>query len=329
MRVIVIGGSGHIGSYLVPRLVAAEHEVVCITRGKQVPYFPDPCWNRVAMIQLDREQEDAANQFGPKIRDLKPDIVIDLVCYQVESARQMVEAVRGQVQLFLHCGTIWVHGPTVEAPTTEEQPRHPFGTYGIQKAAIEAYLLTEAHRSGFPAVILHPGHIVGRGWWPLNPAGNFNPDVFRRLARGEEIALPNLGLETVQHVHADDVAQGFMNAMAYRSAAIGESFHIVAEKALTLRGYAQAVARWFGQPAQLKFLAWETWKDQFSTADAAATWDHIAHSPNCSIEKARKFIGYQPRYSGLQAVAESIEFFQTRGLLEVSAQPNEAGSGKL
>ena len=26
-------------------------------------------------------------------------------------------------------------------------------------------------------------------------------------ARGEELALPNLGLETVHHVHADDVAQ--------------------------------------------------------------------------------------------------------------------------
>ena len=49
-------------------------------------------------------------------------------------------ALRGQIQHVLHCGTIWVHGPSVQVPTTEEQPRRPFGEYGIQKAAIERYM---------------------------------------------------------------------------------------------------------------------------------------------------------------------------------------------
>src|SRR5436309_1224477 len=83
--------------------------------------------------------------------------------------------------------------------------------------------LVEARRGDFPATLLHPGHIVGPGWAPLNPAGHFNPDVFARLAQGEPLALPNLGLETVHHVHADDVAQAFMQAMAWRSSAVGES----------------------------------------------------------------------------------------------------------
>jgi nucleoside-diphosphate-sugar epimerase len=62
------------------------------------------------------------------------------------------------VQHFLHTGTIWVHGPSVAVPTTEMQPRKPFGEYGIQKAAIEAYLINEARRNGFPVTIVHPGH---------------------------------------------------------------------------------------------------------------------------------------------------------------------------
>ena len=316
MRVIVIGGSGHIGSYLIPRLVLAEHEVLCITRRKKTPYIENPAWKNVAMITLDREQEDAAGRFGTKIRDLKPEIVIDLVCYREDSARQIVDALRGQVLLFLHCGTIWVHGPSVEVPTTETQPRHPFGEYGIQKAAIEKYLLSEARQSGFPTVILHPGHIVGQGWWPLNPAGNFDPEIFRLLARGEEVVLPNFGMETVHHVHADDVAQAFMQAMAFKSTALGESFHILSEKAVSLRGYAEAISRWFGQAPRLTFLPWETWKTQTTEANASATWDHIAHSPNCSIEKARKLIGFQPRYSSLQAVTESLEFLQVHGLFK-------------
>ena len=72
-----------------------------------------------------------------------------MICFNEDSARHLVDALRDQVQHFLHCGTIWVHGPSVEVPTTETQPRKPFGEYGILKAQIEAYLLDEAHRNGF------------------------------------------------------------------------------------------------------------------------------------------------------------------------------------
>jgi len=154
--------------------------------------------------------------------------------------------------------------------------------------------------------MLHPGHIVGPGWEPLNPAGHFNPDVFGRLARGEEVILPNLGLETVHHVHADDVAQAFAQAMVHRSVAIGESFHVVAREALTLRGYAEAVSEWFGKKASLRFLPWDKWRETVSKEEAAATWDHIAHSPNCSVAKAQRLLDYHPRYSSLEAVYESL-----------------------
>ena len=85
---------------------------------------------------------------------------------------------------------------------------------------------------------------------PLNPAANRNPIVFQRLARGELVTLPNLGMETLHHVHADDIAQLFMLAIANWSQSVGESFHAVAETAVTVRGYAEAVASWFGARGQ-------------------------------------------------------------------------------
>jgi nucleoside-diphosphate-sugar epimerase len=315
MRVIVIGGSGHIGSYLIPRLVNAGHQVVCVARGMQQPYIPDAAWEKVDKVFLDREQMEVSGDFGKCIVELKPDVVMDMICFTEASARQIVTALHQHIQLFIHCGTIWVHGPSLEVPTTEEQPRRPFGQYGIQKAAIEAYLLREARQNGFPGVILHPGHIVGPGWIPLNPAGNFNPDVYRKLSHGEELALPNLGMETIHHVHAEDVAGAFMQTLANRSTALGESFHVVSPAALTLRGYAQAVASWYGQEARLQFKPWEEWRTTVSDEDAAATWDHIAHSPNCSIAKARRLIDFQPRYSSLQAVRESLNDIIFKGKL--------------
>jgi len=315
MRVIVIGGKGHIGTYLVPRLVEAGHEVVCLSRGQHAPYQPHAAWQQVQDVTVDRVAADADGSFGGLVADLRGDVVIDLICFTLASAQQLVNALRGTVQHFLHCGTIWVHGPTVQAPTTEEEPRRPFGEYGIQKAAIEAYLLAEARRGAFPATVLHPGHIVGPGWAPLNPAGHFNLGVFSQLARGDELVLPNLGLETVHHVHADDVAQAFMAALENWGSAVGESFHVVSPAALTLRGYAEAMAAWFGQPARLRFLPWEEWRKTVTEAEAQATWDHIAHSPNCSIAKAQRLLGYAPRYSSLQAVQEAVAWLRDQGQL--------------
>jgi nucleoside-diphosphate-sugar epimerase len=317
MRVVIIGGTGHVGSYLVPRLVNAGHEVVCLSRGQREPYQPHTAWRSVQQVVMDRIAEEEGGVFGARVRDLEPDVVIDMICFTLESAEHIVEALRGQVQHFVSCGTIWVHGPSMEVPTTEEQPRRPLGEYGIQKAAIETYLLNEARRQGFPATVLHPGHIVGPGWAPLNPAGHFNPQVFETLARGEELALPNLGMETVHHVHADDVAQAFMQALANWSNAVGESFHTVSPAALTLRGYAESVAAWFGQPARLRTVPWEQWRTTVSEKEAVATWDHIAHSPNCSIAKARRLLGYRPRYSSLQAVYEAMDWLIQNGVIAV------------
>jgi nucleoside-diphosphate-sugar epimerase len=308
MKVIIIGGTGHVGTFLVPRLVLAGHEVISVSRQKREPYMNHPAWQSVKQVVIDREDADRTNSFGRQILDLSPDIVIDMICFTPQSAASITEALKGHVQHFLHCGTIWVHGHSEQVPTTESQPRKPFGEYGINKAAIESYLLSEFKRSGFPVTILHPGHIVGPGWTPLNPAGHFNPEVFKILAEGKELLLPDLGMETVHHVHADDLAQAFMKAINNRNRALGEGFHIVSEQALTLRGYATSMAEWYGKKANLRFLPWDQWKETLSSDEAAATWDHIAHSPNCSIEKAKRLLDYSPRYSSLQAVQESVSY---------------------
>lgn len=308
MRIVVIGGSGHIGTYLIPMLVERGHEVINITRGQSQPYIAQAAWKSVRQVLADRESQDKAGTFGAFVRDLKPDVVIDLICFTESSARHLVESLRDHVQHFLHCGTVWIYGHSTQVPATEDQPRHPFGEYGIQKAAIEAYLLDQARRNGFPATILHAGHIVGPGYAPLNPAGHFNPQVFAQIARGEELTLPNLGMETVHHVHASDVAQAFLKAILNHSTSVGESFHAVSPAAITLRGYAEAMYAWFGQEPKLKFLGWDTWKTTVPEAEAQATWDHIAHSPNASIAKARRLIDYQPRYTSLEAVKEAVQW---------------------
>jgi nucleoside-diphosphate-sugar epimerase len=122
-----------------------------------------------------------------------------------------------------------------------------------------------------------------------------------------------MGMETVHHVHADDVAQGFVCALRQRSTSIGESFHIVSPAALTLRGFAHGAATLLGTTARLRFLPYAEWSATVSEKDARSTWDHVAHSPNCSIAKARAMLGYSPRYASLEAVADALTAMRANG----------------
>jgi len=70
-RVVVIGATGHIGTYLVPRLVDGGHEVIAVSRGTRGPYHASAQWDAVATVPGDREAEDAAGTFGGRIAELR------------------------------------------------------------------------------------------------------------------------------------------------------------------------------------------------------------------------------------------------------------------
>ncbi|MHB1095762.1 MAG: NAD-dependent epimerase/dehydratase family protein [Gemmatimonadaceae bacterium] len=302
---MIIGATGHIGSWLVPRLVRDGHDVVAVSRGERRPYQDTSEWRSVEPVMLDRAATERDGSFGRAIAALNGDAVIDLICFTRESAVHLADALRGQVGVFVHSGTLWVHGVPRERPYDETAPREPVGEYGIRKAEIERYLL-DAAAGGFPAVVLHPGHISGPGWPPINPAGHLDTRVFDALSRGEPIVLPDDGSATLQHVHADDVAQAFALALAHPARVIGQSFHVAAAEPVTMRAYADAAAGWFGQVARLEFLPWEAWRGTVSERDAAITRDHILHSPHASIQKARRVLSFEPRYSAIAAARDAV-----------------------
>jgi nucleoside-diphosphate-sugar epimerase len=307
VRIVVIGATGHVGGYLVPRLVRLGHEIVAISRGHRAPYHPDEAWDQVQRVVADREAQDAAGTFGAKVAAFRPDVVIDMVCFTPESARQLVDALRGRVARLISCGSIWSRGTLIETPATEDSPRNAWGDYGLGKARIADYLLAESARAGaMPSIILHPGHISGPGWPVINPAANLDPRVWEALAYGEPVVLPNFGLETLHHVHADDVAQAFERAVTAGPEALGQEFFIVSPQALTLRGFAEAVAAWFGRDAELAFQPFDDFARTTSPENAETTFEHIARSHSMSIAKARDLLGYSPAHTSLEALREAI-----------------------
>ena len=317
MHIVVIGATGHIGTFLVPRLVEAGHRVTAISRGSREPYADDRAWRQVDRVQADRDAEDATGTFGSRIAALQPDAVVDLVGFTEASTRELVHALSGMDRTphLVHCGTIWTHGLSAALPLREDDTdKHPFGDYGVQKYEIERYLRTQTE---VPITVVHPGHISGPGWPVITPLGNLDPSVWTRLAAGETLRVPGIGTESMHHVHADDVAQLFQLAVEQRAAASGRSFHAVAAQALTVRGFAEKAAAWFGREAVLEPIGWDEFRAETSEEHADASWQHLSRSHVASITDGVGMLGYSPRYTADAAARAAVEWMSEHDGLDV------------
>jgi nucleoside-diphosphate-sugar epimerase len=319
MKILLIGGTGHIGSYLVPRLVAEGHEVTVLARQSKARYAELRLgWTPVRWINADRKAEEKTGAWSDRMRAINTDVVIDFIAFTPEQNNMLIDAFQGRIRQFIHIGTLWAYGPAERVPYQESDPRRPITQYGRAKAQIEADLQEAWQRNAFPATILHPGHICGRKWLPIDPQGSRDgTGVYRKLARGEPVILPDNGLATLHHVHADDIAQLCERVIARRQLALGESFSAVAPYALSLVACCRAVATLFGKEPNLQFVPLTELEQRINATSAEIIREHVVHSPCASIAKGRRLLGYEPRYTTEQIYAESIEYLLESGQLVV------------
>jgi nucleoside-diphosphate-sugar epimerase len=292
--------------------------VVSISRGQRSSYVDDLAWQQVRQVTADRSAEDSEGTFPNRIAGLRPDVVVDLICFTLDSATALVERLRGETGHLLQCGSIWRWGPSQKVPITEDNGTPAIGEYGVAKAAIARMLEDETRSGGLVTTSLHPGHIVGPGWHPIGPLGNLDPVVWHKLSAGEPIDVPGIGAEFMHHVHADDVAQAFEAAVVHRAAAAGEAFSVVAPSALNVRGYAKIAASWFGRTAKLRTVTWNEFRRSTNDEAAESSWEHLVRDQYFSIDKARTLLGYTPQYEPEAAVLESVRWLIDHEQLHVA-----------
>ncbi len=314
---VVIGASGHVGSYAVPQLVRDGYKVIAVSRGLAVPYTGDlPEWAEVEMVTADRKAMETTGTFGSLITSFGPDVVCDTIAYDVRQTRELCEALAGTGVHLIQIGTIWVYDLKYEVPVTEEHPRTAKCEYGSKKTLIELYLAEYAEKQQIRATILQPGHVCGRGWIPVNPQGNRNIQIYSRILSGQEIFLPDNGQATLHHVHSADLSALMSLCLKKPEISQNQVFHSTTVRACTLTGLAEALFRHFGNEPNIRYLPWKELKLLLSEEDAAVTEEHITRSPVCSMEKAEKMLGFVPRYNSLDTILDSLDQMTENGRLK-------------
>lgn len=318
-RIIVIGGTGHIGSYLCPMLADEGHNVVCVTRGASNPYVDSKEWANIRMLRLDRSKI-AAEDFARRIADEKADVVIDLINFRLDDVKAMHSALHGKVSQYIYCSSCWAEGRAETLPfSPDNTEKEPLCEYGRQKYASEQYLLAA---KDFPSTIIMPGQISGAGWTIINPWGNRLMRCIEIIRHGETLRLPNFGMETIHHVHAEDVAQVFALAASHREQSIGEKFYAVSGGSITLYGYAKLLYNHYGYEPRIDFLPWKEWTDYVRRECASSatkeeveqqlteSYLHLSRSGFFTTEKERRLLGYEPRHTNVETIIEAVNAYK-------------------
>jgi nucleoside-diphosphate-sugar epimerase len=134
MRILLIGGTGFIGSFLAPELQRLGADVAVLTRGSAGRPVADGLTRIVGDRRRLREAE-------PSIRAFRPDVVVDLVLASGTQAQNLMSLMRGiatrivalsSMDVYRACGVLHglEDGPLEPVPLTEDSAlRTKLSTY--------------------------------------------------------------------------------------------------------------------------------------------------------------------------------------------------------
>lgn len=303
MKVIVIGGTGHIGSALVPQLVQSGHEVVAATRGRR-PKPPGKHWDRVKLLKLPADAAPAA------VAEEACEALIDIVQAQ---ATALYEALRGRCRQFIWCGSLWMLGPPAVVPTPEVR-FGPALSEGYQPRMDElAALQRRCRKDGVAFTAILPPNICGPGKVPLELHGGRDPEVHRAHARGEPVTLFHGCNTLIGPCDHEDVAQGFRRALEAPQAAAGEMFNVGSAYALTAGQLVELFGEIYGATIPVRWVSLEEFCRDVMPDPGAS--NHFLYHMCPDITKIRGKLAYRPRYTPEESMRRAVEWMRREGLV--------------
>ncbi|MCP5522706.1 MAG: NAD-dependent epimerase/dehydratase family protein [Verrucomicrobiales bacterium] len=224
MKLLFIGGTGNLSADCARLLHQRGHEIHVVTRGNS------PLPDEFHPVVADRKDADALRG---ALKDLQPEVVLNFLGFDLADVQLDFSLFRDSVQQYLFISSATVYAkPHRRLPLTETAPLgNAFWDYAQKKLACEEWLLERQHEDGFPVTIVRPSHTYSHRWVP-NPVSSSSFTFARRLEQGRPVFLPDAGDSLWTLTATGDFAVG-LAGLAGNPKAIGETFHITRDEALT------------------------------------------------------------------------------------------------
>ena len=328
-RVLVTGGAGFIGSHIVDRLLNEGYRVSVVdnfSTGSLENLVGNRSGN-LTLIKGDirdsrkvRLAVKGANVLfheaalvSPVLSTKDPRMTEDI---NVKGTLNLLEAsMHFGVDRFILASSAAVYGNTPLIKMKESALPRPTTPYGISKLACECYLRAFHELYGIETVSLRYFNVYG----PKQSVGDnaaystVIPIFANRLSKGLPPTIHGDGKQSRDFVYVEDVVEA--NMLAMRSTkAVGEVINIGSGKRIAID--------------QISMLLKElTNKRDLADSHLPPRLGDVRHG-YADISKARKILGYEPRFSIQEGLRKFLEWYDTMNPHKEKDSNVQRGTGR-
>lgn len=329
---LITGGAGFIGSHLAERLCAAGRRVILVDdlstgRRSNVAHLLDAPHSLCTLVEAkagDAVNDPALMRGVSEIYHLAAAVGVKLVVddptgmirNNIEETIRVLEAATavGAAVLITSSSEVYGKCPTlplredmelVYGPTTASR-----WSYALTKALDEHLAIDYARRRGLRAVIVRLFNTIGPR--QIGRYGMVVPRFVARAVANEPLEIYGDGQQTRAFCDARDVVRALTELVAHPEAH-GQVFNVGSDREITINTLADIVLRAAGSTAGKKLIPYE-----------AVYGEGFEDPPHRlpDVGKIRGMIGFQPRYTLEETVAELVALHRAQAATSGSALPH-------
>ena len=312
LKILVTGGEGFIGSWIVEKLSQMGHRVTTLDSGEtydviqreeldRLCQWRQRNWKRVTKI--------SGNVTMPldRVWLKKQDIVIHLASYPrarivhnhpemgvenivVGTTGMLQDCVAYGIKRFVYVSSSMIYGDFADGADEKTVP-NPINIYGEAKLTGERLTQQFNRAFGLEYVIARPSGVYGAGDIPDRVLSKF----FDAAMNNRDITVHG-AYNRVDFTYVEDAVDGIIRCALEKQAA-NKIFNITAGSAINLNEAAKKIIQLTGSKSQVK----DTGKNKL-----------YPNRGTLDVSQAQKLLGYQPQHSFDQGIAKYYEWLQNK-----------------
>ncbi len=307
-RIFISGVAGFLGSHLADAFLADGHEVVGndsmiggyldnVPAGVEFHQFDcnDLDRLRATMAGCDIVYHCAATAYEG-LSVFSPHLIMQNI---VGASTAMVSAaIANQCRRFVMCSSMARYG-TNPVPFREDMVPKPQDPYGIGKLAAEDILRNLAETHGMEWVVAVPHNIIGPRQKYDDPYRNVASIFINLMLQGRQPYIYGDGQQMRCFSFVSDDVEP-LKAMAFNANVVGEIINIGPDdEFITINELAATIADLIGFDLTYRYTSSRPQEVKLA---------------NCSADKLRHLLGFEPRVKLREGLSEMIDYIRARGL---------------
>jgi len=296
-RILVTGGTGHIGSHLVARLASEGSHLLVVARNREKldGLKRNAPAGDIETFVCNLSQAQEVSEVGEHVGSI--DLLVHLAAaeipkkspvgddagYSVENSVMATTNVcsylgRGAKKACLASAAV-VYGLPVYLPVDERHPTEPQTYHAAGKLAAEKYVKIFSQRNNCPTVILRFASVYGPG----EAAQRTIPSFIKAVLRGSSPIVYGQGLDMRDYVYIADVVESIVLALQGEISGC-KVYNIASGQGYAIKELAQTIVNLCGGTQPLVYQPTTGRKFDY-VFDISAAQRDLQYSPKTGLEE--------------------------------------------